>query len=428
MIILREIAMHEDWKTYRINTDRFLNDFAELSRIGSTGEGGVARPALSPADLEAREWFRRKVLDSGLEFRIDCAGNSSAFLPCGPEGAPVLMLGSHLDSVPIGGRYDGALGVLAALEVLRGVNEKGLSLPVNLEAINFTDEEGTLVGLLGSRALTGNLPEEMLANPKCGLEKLKDRLNAAGLSMDHLADAKRRKNSVAGYLELHIELGPRLEKAHTQIGIVTDITGLCAYRLVYHGRADHAGTTPLPDRLDAGLGASSFNLAAHELVVRDYAGCVVNVGEIKFEPGGYNVVPEKATLALEFRSNHSKQLVEMEMDLLKTARLHANRYGLLVGTERLIWEEPTHLPDAVQNMVRETAKDLGLTQMDLPSGAVHDAQLMSFICPSGMIFVPSVDGASHSPREFTREPDCINGANVLLQTALRMAYARNLDD
>lgn len=413
--------MSTNWHALRINPDRFLSDFAELSRIGATGDGGVHRPALTEPDLQARAWLRGRFQAAGLDLRQDPAGNISGFLPCGSPDAPALLLGSHLDSVPFGGRFDGALGVLAALETLRVVKEAGLSLPVNLEAIDFTDEEGTLTGFLGSGALTGSLHPDVLENPKCGLPYLNDRLSAAGLSLETVLDARRPQGSLAGYLELHIEQGKRLEQRQVQIGVVDTIVGITAYRISYLGRADHSGTTPLNDRLDAGQGAAAFILDARETVLRDYPGCMVNIGQASFEPGAFNIVPRKANLGLEFRSGDEKQLGEMEMDLLKSARKQANRFGLLIGAEHLWTEPPAQMDERARSAIAAAAGDLGLSHMPLSSGAGHDAQMLSTVCPAGMIFVPSVDGASHSSREDTRDEDCINGANVLLQAALRMA-------
>src|ERR1051325_4028904 len=283
----------------RVNSDRMLAAFNELALIGATTEGGVHRPALSEAHLEARKWFREEIERSGLEFHTDGAGNHSAVLTCQPSNsstgsgqvAQTLLLGSHLDSVPNGGRFDGALGVMAAFEVLRTFQENGVKLRVNLEAIDFTDEEGTLVGLLGSAALTGHLHPEILQNPRGGRENLLDGMKRAGLSEEGMMSAKRPKESIAGYLELHIEQGKRLERAGINIGVVSAIVGLSSYRLSFIGRADHAGSTTMHDRLDASLGASAFTLSARELVMKNFPNCVMNIGDMNFSPGAFNIVP-----------------------------------------------------------------------------------------------------------------------------------------
>jgi len=409
----------------RVDEDRLRADFDALAQIGATGDGGVHRPALSEAHLAARAWFRGRIAAAGLEFRTDGAGNHSAFLACGPAGAPVLLLGSHLDSVPYGGRFDGPLGVLAALEALRVVHHAGVSLPVHLEAIDFTDEEGTLLGELGSAALAGTLTAAAVREPRCGRAALEAALARAGLTEDGLLAARRDPASLAGYLELHIEQGPRLMDARVDVGVVTGIVGICSYRLTFVGRADHAGTASMADRRDAVLGASAFALAAREIVLRDFPGCVANVGDMDVVPGAFNIVPARVTLALEFRAPEPEPFRRLEEALLERARAEAQRFGLALEVERRGWLDPAPMSEPARRACAEAAGALGLTHISLFSGAGHDAQVLALVCPAGMIFVPSVGGASHSPREFTRWQDCVNGVNVLLHAALRMAFDRD---
>src|SRR5688572_2835302 len=213
--------MTDTLRNLRINSERMLAVFKELAQIGGTGDGGVNRPTFSEAHLAARRWFREQIEQAGLELRTDGAGNHSAFLSSGGDNASTLLLGSHLDSVPNGGRFDGALGVMAAFEVLRTIKDAGLDLRVHLQAIDFTDEEGTLVGLLGSAALAGHLRREQLQNPRGGREALLEGMKRAGLSEESKLSAARPKESLAGYLELHIEQGKRLERVGIDIGIVS---------------------------------------------------------------------------------------------------------------------------------------------------------------------------------------------------------------
>jgi N-carbamoyl-L-amino-acid hydrolase len=415
--------MNNQWQNLRIDPGRFKRGFDALAEIGKTPEGGVHRPAFGEAHLAARSWFKKLIEEAGLEFRMDSAGNHSAYLPCGTDGSRTLLLGSHLDSVPDGGRFDGALGVLSALEVLQVVKETGLSLPVHLEAIDFTDEEGTLFGLLGSYALTGKLKVEDLQTPRGGRENLLQGLERAGLTEKGLLTARRNPDSLAGYLEVHIEQGPRLVDAGVDIGVVTTIVGICSYRLTFTGRADHAGTTSMDARLDAAQGASAFTLAARESVMRDYPGCVANVGRMDFSPGVYNIVPEKVTTALEFRSPDEVQFQRLESDLLEETYICAERFSLGLEIEFQGRHHPTPMSDAAQNAITLACETLDLTHMPLSSGAGHDAQSLSDVCSTGMIFVPSVNGASHSSREFTEWQDCLNGANVLLQAVLETAHS-----
>ena len=407
----------------RINAQRMLAAFNELAKIGATdvdGMHGVHRPTFSEAHLAARQWFWEQIEKAGLEFRTDGAGNHSAFLSCGTS-APTLLLGSHLDSVPNGGRFDGALGVMAAFEVLRTIKDAGLKLKVNLEAIDFTDEEGTLVGLLGSAAFAGHLQRDTLQNPRGGRQVLLEGMKRAGLSDESMLSAARPKESLAGYLELHIEQGKGLERAGLDIGIVSAIVGIWSYRLSFIGRADHAGTTTMDDRRDASLGASAFTLAARQIVRKDFPNCVVNVGNMEFAPGAFNIVPAQVDVSLEFRSPDEEQFRRLDAALLARAQEEASRFGLDLNVKFLGKHSPTLMDDQVQSTFAEVCKDLKLSHTSLTSGAGHDGQSFDGLCPVAMIFVPSKEGASHSPREFTEWEDCKNGANVLLQTVLRLA-------
>jgi N-carbamoyl-L-amino-acid hydrolase len=404
-----------------INSERLKQDFEALAEIGITAGGGVHRPALSEADLQARRWFQGRALSSGLEARVDPAGNVSAYLPCAAPGAPALLLGSHLDSVPDGGRFDGALGVLAALEVLRVVKEWGITLPVNLEAIDFTDEEGTLVGLLGSSALAGRLTPNDLLSPRGGRDALLEGLDRAGLSEAGLLEARRPPAALAGYLELHIEQGPRLWRAGVQLGVVTAIVGIASYELTYTGRADHAGTTPMDERADAALGAAAFTLATRRLVTEAFPECVANVGRLALAPGAFNIVPAEARLALECRAPEAAAFERLKAALTALARTEADRFGLGLKIETLGEHAPAPLSPAAKGAIIEAAEALGLSYLPLASGAGHDAQSLAGICPAGMLFIPSVAGASHSPREFSEWVDCENGAQALLGAALRLA-------
>jgi N-carbamoyl-L-amino-acid hydrolase len=426
-------------KDLRVNADRMSASFDQLALIGATEEGGVHRPTFSEAHLAARQWFREEVERSGLEFHTDGAGNHSAILRTStPEEiahlhpaqvqvsgqqtpiATTLLLGSHLDSVPNAGRFDGALGVIAALEVLKTIKDNGIKLRLNLEAIDFTDEEGTLVGFLGSAALAGHLSPQLLQKPRGGRNNLVEGMKRAGLSDESALSAGRPKESLAGYLELHIEQGKRLERAGINIGIVSAIVGIWSYRLSFLGRADHAGTTLMADRLDASLGASAFTLAARELVMKEFPNCVVNVGIMEFAPGAFNIIPARVDLALEFRSPDEEEFKRLDAALLLLANTEATRFGLELKYEFLGKHSPSVMNDAIQRAFAAACDDLGLSQVSLVSGAGHDGQSFDGICPAGMIFVPSVEGASHSPREFTQWEDCVNGANVLLQAVLRL--------
>lgn len=405
-------------KGLRIKAERFEENFKALSQIGGTENGGVHRPAFSAAHLAARTWLREQIEAAGLDFRMDRAGNHSGVLACGEAGAPTLLLGSHLDSVPNGGRFDGVLGVLAALETVQTIQEAGLELPVHLEVIDFSDEEGTHIGLLGSSAAAGKLTAEDLEKPRGGRGALLEGLERAGLEESGLLGAARDAKSLAGYLELHIEQGERLVEAGADIGVVSSIVGIASYRITFLGRADHAGTTPIQVRLDAGQGASAFTLAARRLVLDAFPDCVTNIGQMHFKPGAFNIVPEQASVALELRAPDPEMFERLDAALLAMAAEEARRYGLGLETVFLGREAPALMDGALQRAIQEGAEALGLQSVSMSSYAGHDAQSMALLCPAGMIFIPSVGGASHAPREFSRWEDCVNGANVLLQAAL----------
>ena len=407
--------------TLFINSDRFKEDFDTLAQIGSTGDGGVHRPALSSANLEARQWFLARAAEAGLETHVDSAGNHSAILRSLDPNARTLLLGSHTDSVPNGGRFDGALGIVAALEVLRILKESEIRLPVQLEAIDFTDEEGTLVGFLGSAAVAGTLNVDSLKSPRGGRANLEAGMARAGLTDEGVLSATRDPHTLAGYLELHIEQGPRLSQSAVAIGVVSGIVGIASFRLRYHGKANHAGTTPMTARADAALGPATLILTAREMVMRDFPNCVINVGQMNFKPGAFNIIPGLAELALEFRSPEPQQLADLERSLLGLADLIGRQYGLKFEMEAAGRCQPAPMSDNAQAAIRAAADSLALTHTALYSGAGHDAQNLAAVTDSGMIFIPSRDGISHSPQEFSEMDACLNGANVLLRAALKMA-------
>jgi N-carbamoyl-L-amino-acid hydrolase len=407
----------------RIDSDRLRADFEALSRIGATGDGGVDRTTFSAAHTEARGWFLERGRQAGLEPRVDSAANHSVVLRALDPHARTLLLGSHLDSVRHGGRYDGALGVLCALEVLRTVKEAGVGLPVALEAVDFTDEEGTLLGTLGSRALAGELTLADLAAPRGGRDLLLSELARMGLSEESVLAARRDPASLAGYLELHIEQGPVLERSGAAIGIVTGIVGARSFNVIFDGAARHAGTTPMDARRDAAVGAAAYVLGVRETVTRDFPGCVATVGDIALAPGSFNVVPGRARLRLECRSLNAAELDALAEALIGRAHAEAAACGLDVTVESLDRHAPAPTSQSVRQALAAAAASLGLTTIELPSGAGHDAQSLAAITPSGMVFVPSAGGISHDAAEHSTWESCVAGANVLLGATVELALA-----
>lgn len=387
-----------------------MTDLKTLAAIGQTLDGGVSRTALSPADQAGRAWFRERVTDAGLHFHEDGAGNQSALL--GNSGR-IILVGSHLDTVPNGGRYDGALGVLCALEALRTLHEAQIALPVRLEAISFTDEEGSILSMMGSRAFTGSLTADDLVPAHSALTD-------TGITVKSILSAARDPQEYLAFVEVHIEQGTRLEKAGIDIGVVTHIVGIRHYWLVFEGQANHSGTTPMHERADALWGAAAFVQRAKDLVMSRFSPGVVNCGNLIIAPGAHNIVPGRVRLALEFRHGTLQQLDEMKTALFALAQEMADQQKLKLSIETLGYVEPALLDDHVITAIEQAADTLNISHTRLMSFAGHDTQNISRFTPSAMFFVPSVNGFSHNPQEYTREQDVINGANIILHTLLEL--------
>lgn len=404
-----------------IHSERFLSMMREQAQIGATEAGGVSRPALFGDDLKIREWFKNQIEAAGLEYQIDGAGNQSAIWHCADPNAQTLLLGSHFDSVVNGGRFDGPLGVLSAFEALLTLKEAGQTLPFHLEVINFTDEEGTLVGLMGSSALCGLLSEADLQHPRGGRERLETAMQQIGISDESILAAKRNPETLLGYLEVHIEQGTRLIENELQIGAVDAIVGIRTYNLRFGGEAAHAGTMPIHKRHDAMRAASDFISAAFELVPRDHHPGVVNFGRIDVGPGGYNIVPDHVDLGMEFRHGNLEAFDALQAALLARAAASAAAYGVTLETQVLGSADPSPMGQSFVQAIEAASDKLGLQHTRLLSFAGHDAQALAQITNSAMFFVPSVDGISHNPKEFTPDADCINAANVMLHSVLAVA-------
>jgi N-carbamoyl-L-amino-acid hydrolase len=400
----------------RVNGDRLLRDLASLARIGTTAAGGVSRPAYSDLDVEARGVVREWMREAGLDVRIDAAGNTFGSRP-GSESLPPLLIGSHTDSVPDGGRFDGPLGVLSALEVARTLDEQGIKLRHSLEVVDFQNEEG---GLVGSRIVAGRFEHDALQLRAVSGFTIGDGIARLGGNAARIADARRGIGSIAGYLELHIEQGRILERAKRDIGVVEGLVGINYWEVTFDGVASHAGTTPMADRHDALLAAARFVDAVHETVTTRAGRHVGTVGRLAVYPGGANVIPGRVVLTLELRDLDPAVVASLFETISARARDIATKTGTSVSMTPTHSNAPSPTHPAAQDAVRRAATALGLTTHDMVSGAGHDAQNMSVLGPAGMIFVPSVNGISHSPAELTKDEDILNGANVLLGAVLRL--------
>ncbi|HEX9870746.1 MAG TPA: Zn-dependent hydrolase [Candidatus Tectomicrobia bacterium] len=404
----------------RINLARLRNDLEALGNIGRTPEGGVWRSSFNEADMEARRWYLRRLEEAALQHWVDAAGNIYARVG---DGGPAVIAGSHLDSVPNGGRFDGALGVMAAFECLRSIKEHGVHTKLPIEAVAFTDEEGRFGGFIGSFAVIGTMTyEELLRRRDLQGMPLADAMRHVGLDPTKIGEAQRHPTDVKAYVELHIEQGPVLESMGVPIGVVQGIVAGSRTWITFGGRADHAGTTPMAMRKDAFLGAAEFGLRARELVLTEGSGTTVGtVGVVDLKPGASNIVPETAFLTLDLRDISWDVLQHLLGRVDGLAHEIAAKWGLEVRVERMRISEPAQMSASIQAVIDAVARDLGHKTHWMNSGAGHDAQVMAKITDAGMIFVPSRNGRSHSPAEFTDWDQVENGANVLLNTLLQLA-------
>ena len=402
----------------KINEARLLGDLNELAQIGATADGGAHRPALTEPDIAARSWFQRKIAAAGLEYAMDGAGNQSAILFSDPPSDKRILAGSHLDTVPDGGRYDGALGVLAAFEALRTLKDNGIAPDVTLEAINFTDEESAIIGLMGSKAVVGQLTMEDFERSRVDVDELTRRFSAVGITRESMLAATR--DDALAFVELHIEQGTRLESSGVDIGVVNAIVGIRSIHVTFRGEAAHAGTKPMGLRRDALWGAAAFAMRARQLVMDRYTPGVCNIGKINAKPGAFNIVPAEVYCALEFRHGSDEEMDRMQADLIQLLEDCAEEYALDVAWEATPPVIPAAMSESVMRAIEAAAQRLGLSHERMLSFAGHDTQNVAAIAPAAMYFVPSVKGISHNPAEFTSDADCVNGANLMLHTLLEL--------
>lgn len=400
----------------RINGERLWEDLMELGEIGYAEGQGVTRTALSEADLAGRAWLVRKFEEAGLEVVVDAACNVIGRLKSGMPGAGRVAMGSHLDTVPQGGKFDGMLGVLAGLECVRTIREHGIVPPWDVEVIDFTDEEAAHnTGTVGSRAMMGLLADgELAADAGQGRPSFADDLRKAGKDPARIGEARRDSSEFAAFLELHIEQGRRLESQGIRIGAVTAIVGIYRYLVTVEGEASHAGTTPMALRDDALVKAAPLFTLLPEWVKACDSEMVGTIGRLELFPGAANVVPGRCRFVVEVRS----QRIEDMVHLREALEVHAvARAGWQV--ERILEKDGTPLAEPLIRAIAEAAGQEGLSCVRMPSGAGHDAQSFAAAgVPTGMIFVPCFRGRSHSPDEWIEPEQAAQGCQVLLRTVL----------
>ncbi len=414
-ILIYSSASAENLQT---NTKRMEERIQALSQFGKNPEGGVSRVAFSDADLEGRKYIISLMKNAKLDVRIDSAGNILGRRAGKNDSLPPILFGSHIDSVPGGGNYDGDVGTIGAIECIEVLNEKNMVTQHPLEVVVFSDEEG---GLVGSRAMAGELSSEALDLSTHSGKTIRDGIRFIGGNPDQLPEAVRKKGSIKAFLELHIEQGGILDTEKINIGVVEGIVGINWWDVTIEGFANHAGTTPMNQRKDALLAAANLITAVNRVAKSVEGRHVATVGKIKAEPGAPNVIPGKVVLSLEIRDLASEK-IQMIFEKIKQEAVKIEKES---GTKiQFTALDTTAIPalsdERIRAVIAQSAKDLGFTSKVMPSGAGHDAQDVARIAPMGMIFVPSVGGISHSPKEFTKPQDMANGAAVLLQTILKI--------
>ncbi len=416
-----EWRMQPPWRSWRVDGDRVARWLVELSRFGTTPDGGVSRTGFSDADVEARAWIQPIMREAGLEVAIDPAGNILGKRPGSDPTLKPLLFGSHIDSVLNGGNYDGDVGTLGAIEVARLLAEKGYRNRHPLWVTLWCDEER---GLTGSRGFLGQVAADELARPAGAAgPSLADQIRKIGGDPAAMAGYRHEPGSIAGYLELHIEQGGVLDQTGVAVGVVEGIVGIRSWEVTVTGFANHAGTTPMDQRKNALLAASEVILAVDRLVKAMPGRQVGTVGRLQVRPGAQNVIPGEVEFSIEIRDLSTDTLDRLWAEIRGAVEPIMARQGTSWAARERASNLPAIAAEPVRGVIDRAARGLGLSTRSMPSGAGHDAQNLARIGPMGMIFIPSVGGISHSPREYTRPEDVTNGVNVLLQTVLQLDQA-----
>jgi N-carbamoyl-L-amino-acid hydrolase len=403
-----------------IDGKRLLADLEALAAVGDTGDGGNCRLALTDEDAGGRELVVGWMRALGLDVRVDRIGNVVATRAGTDDGLDPVMTGSHIDTVRTGGRYDGTLGVLAGLEVVRALDDAGIRTRRPLTVAFFTDEEGSRFApdMLGSLVYAGGMPlEDALETVAIDGAVLGDELDRIGWA----GDAPVPGPAPHAYVELHIEQGPLLEEQGVTIGAVTGVQGISWQELTLTGQSNHAGTTPMRLRRDAGYAAAEVAVAVRRLAADLGGHQVGTVGRIDLHPNLVNVVAARATLTLDLRNTDEAVLATSERGLRARVDEIAAAEGVTASWRSLARFAPVAFAEDVISLVERAAGDRGHTVMRLPSGAGHDAQMLARMCPTGMVFVPSRGGVSHNPAEFTEPEDLAAGCQVLADVLVELA-------
>jgi N-carbamoyl-L-amino-acid hydrolase len=398
----------------RVNGARLNGWIAQFDKVGRTATG-INRVAYSPADVAGREFTLGLFRDAGLTPRIDAAGNILGRLDGTDRSLAPILIGSHVDSVTDGGNYDGVVGSFGAIEVARSLREQGVRLRHPLDVVIWSNEEG---GTIGSKSATGQITPADLDKVARSGKTIREGIGIVGGNVAKLAEAVKKKGDIAYYMELHIEQGGLLEKAGRQIGVVEGIVGLKWTEVTITGFANHAGTTPMDQRHDAMLAAAKFTVAINDAVRSVPGRTVVTVGRVNVSPNTTNVIPGQVVLTIDLRDLDAAKVSHFQQTFERLGTEIGKATGTTFAFKSLVDSDPAIADPRLMQWIDASAASLGLTRQRMPSGAGHDAQEVAHIAPMGMIFVPSVGGISHSPREFTKPVDVTNGANVLLNAVV----------
>ncbi len=414
---LPAVAFARQSPALRVNGQRVNQHLSELAQFGKTPEGGTHRVAYSAEDLQAREYAMNLMRAAKLNVSIDAAGNIIGRRAGSDSSLKPLMIGSHIDSVPAGGSYDGQVGSMGAIEVAETLAENNVRLRHSLEVVLFQNEEG---GTVGSTALARQLTEKDLSIVTNSKKTIREGIQFIGGDVSKLASNVRQKGDLAGYVELHIEQGGLLHQENINIGVVEGIVGVNWWEVTVDGFANHAGTTPMNQRKDALLAAAKYIDAVNRIVTSVPGRQVGTVGKIQAFPGAFNIVPGKVATSLGLRDLDAAKVQMLYEKIQAEVRQIEAATGTKFEFKQVTSSQPAPTDARFRRAIDEAARALGFTTKLLPSGAGHDAQEIAHLCPIGMIFIPSRDGISHSPREFSTPADITNGANVLLHTLLKL--------
>lgn len=405
-----------------INLERIIKDIETLATFNATPGKGVTRLSFTKEDRQAREYIKEEMKSIGLKVWEDGYSNIFGRKEGKDSNAPAIMIGSHFDSVINGGPFDGVAGLVAALEVARVLVENKVDTYYPIEVVAMNDEEGVRfgTGLSNSRAMVGVMDEEELDNAvdKDGIS-LRQAMIDFGINPD-LEDAKRPKDSIKAFIELHIEQGPILEDNGKDIGLVETIVGIDKYDCIFKGKPGHAGTTPMINRKDALIGASEFVLAINRMVKEVGQGTVGTVGELNVSPNAPNVIPGHAQLSVDIRSNKDENIKTIGNEIIKEVERIEKSLDIDIEVKNTLYVPPVHMSKEITDIMEKSTKELGYSYMRMNSGAGHDAMIMAEIAPTSLIFVPSKDGLSHHPDEWTDYEDLKKGVEVMLNTVMEL--------